>query len=117
GSAWKALDSNEDALRWRLALIDSAQTSLDIQYYFWWEDETGELLMKHVIDAANRGVKVRIILDDLTTLLKDDRTPKVRDWQAALLNAHANIELRLFNAFRARSLLGRGIDFLRRMDV
>ncbi len=117
GSAWKALDSNEDALRWRLALIDSAQTSLDIQYYFWWEDETGELLMKHVIDAANRGVKVRIILDDLTTLLKDDRTPKVRDWQTALLNAHANIELRLFNAFRARSLLGRGIDFLRRMDV
>jgi len=116
-SAWLALDSNEDALRWRLALVDSAKTSLDIQYYFWWEDETGQLLMKHVIEAADRGVKVRILLDDLSTLLKDDRTPKVRDWQTAILNAHPNIELRLFNAFRARSLLGRGVDFLRRMDI
>jgi putative cardiolipin synthase len=117
GSAWKALDSNADALRWRLALVDSATASLDIAYYFWWEDETGLLLMKHVIGAADRGVRVRIILDDLSTLLKDDRTPKVRDWQTAILNAHPNIELRLFNAFRARSLLGRGVDFLRRMDI
>lgn len=117
GSAWQALDTNEDAFRWRLALVDSAKTSLDIQYYFWWEDETGQLLMKHVVAAADRGVRVRIILDDLSTLLKDDRTPKVRDWETAILNAHPNIELRLFNAFRARSLLGRGVDFLRRMDI
>lgn len=116
-SAWHALDANEDAFRWRLALVDSARHTLDLQYYFWWEDETGQLLMKHVIDAADRGVKVRIILDDITTLLKDDRTPKVRDWQTAILNAHPNIELRLFNAFRSRSLLGRGVDFLRRMDI
>jgi putative cardiolipin synthase len=117
GSAWKVLDSNDDALRWRIALVDSAATSLDLAYYFWWEDETGQLLMKHIVDAADRGVKVRIILDDISTLLKDDRTPKVRDWQTAILNAHPNIELRLFNAFRARSLAGRGIDFLRRMDI
>ena len=116
-SAWQVLDSNEDAFRWRLALVDSAKSSLDLQYYFWWEDETGQLLMKHVVEAADRGVKVRIILDDLSTMLEDDRTPKVRDWQTAILNAHPNIELRLFNAFRARSLLGRGVDFLRRMDL
>ena len=116
-SAWRVLDSNEEAFRWRLALVDSAQHTLDLAYYFWWQDETGELLMKHVVDAANRGVKVRIILDDITTLLKDDRTPKVRDWQTATLNAHPNIELRLFNAFHARSLPGRGVDFLRRMEV
>jgi len=116
-SAWRVLDSNEDAFRWRLAMVDSAKTSLDLQYYFWWEDETGQLLMKHVIEAADRGVKVRIILDDLSTLLKDDRTPKVRDWQNAILNAHPNIELRLFNAFRSRSLLGRGVDFVQRMDL
>ena len=116
-SAWRLLDSNEDALRWRLALVDSAQHSIDLQYYFWWEDDTGQLLMKHVVDAADRGVKVRIILDDLSTLLKDDRTLKVRDWQTAILSAHPNIELRLFNAFHSRALLGRGIDFLRRMDL
>ncbi len=116
-SGWQLLDSNEDALRWRLALVDSAEHAIDLQYYFWWEDATGQLLMKHVIDAADRGVKVRILLDDLTTMLEDDRTPRVRDWQNAILNAHPNIELRLFNAFRARTLLGRGVDFLRRMDL
>ena len=116
-SAWHLLDANEDALRWRLALIDSAQHSLDLQYYFWWQDDAGELVMKHVIDAADRGVRVRILLDDLSTLLKNDRTLEVRDWQIAVVNAHPNIELRLFNAFHARSLPGRGIDFLRRMEV
>ncbi|HEY1283941.1 MAG TPA: phospholipase D family protein [Steroidobacteraceae bacterium] len=116
-SGYLVLDSNEDGLRWRLALIDSARHSLDVQYYFWWEDECGELVMKHVIEAADRGVKVRVILDDLSTLLEDDRTLKIRDWQIAVLNAHPNIELRLFNAFRARSFAGRAFDFLKRMDL
>jgi phosphatidylserine/phosphatidylglycerophosphate/cardiolipin synthase-like enzyme len=44
-SGYRVLDSNEDALRWRLALIDSARYSLDVQYYFWWEDECGELVL------------------------------------------------------------------------
>jgi putative cardiolipin synthase len=62
-------------------------------------------------------VKVRVILDDLSTLLEDDRTLKIRDWQTATLNAHPNIELRLFNAFRARSFAGRAFDFLKNMDL
>jgi putative cardiolipin synthase len=65
--------------------------------------------MKHVVDAADRGVKVRLILDDLTTVLKDDRKLEVRDWQTAMLNAHPNIQLRLFNAFRSRSMGGRAL--------
>jgi putative cardiolipin synthase len=116
-SGYRLLDSNEDALRWRLALVDSAQHSLDLQYYFWWEDESGQLLMKHVVDAADRGVKVRMIFDDVTTLLEDDRTLKVRDWQTATLSAHPNIDVRLFNAFRSRTLAGRGVDFLWRMEL
>jgi len=108
-SAFTLLEANEDSLRWRLALVDSAKASLDMQYYFWWQDDTGQLLMKHVIDAADRGVKVRIILDDLTTLLEDDRTLKIRDWQTAILNAHPNISIRLYNAFRSRSMTGRGL--------
>jgi putative cardiolipin synthase len=60
---------------------------------------------------------VRVILDDLSTLLEDDRTLKIRDWQTATLNAHPNIELRLFNAFRARSFAGRAFDFLKNMDL
>ena len=116
-SGYHLLDSNEEALRWRIAIVDAAEHSLDIQSYFWWEDETGDLLMKHVVDAADRGVRVRIILDDVTTLLKDDRHLKMRDWQTSVLNAHKNIELRLFNAFRVRSMLGRAFEFMRRMEL
>jgi putative cardiolipin synthase len=116
-SAFHLLDTNEDALRWRLVLVDSATHSLDMQYYYWWQDDTGELLLKHIVEAADRGVRVRLILDDLSTLLENDRTLKVRDWQIAVLNAHPNIELRLFNAFRSRSIPGRAIDYVRRMEV
>jgi putative cardiolipin synthase len=83
-SGFHLLDRNEDGLRWRLALMDAATRSLDLQYYVWWADESGELLMKHLIDAANRGVKVRLILDDLSTILKDAAQVAERDRQARL---------------------------------
>ena len=115
GSGFHLLDSNEDALRWRLALVDSAEHSLDLQYYFWFADDSGDLLMKHVFDAADRGVKVRIILDDISTWIEKHNTLKVRDWEAAVLNAHPNMELRLFNPWRSRSHAGRIVEFLRHM--
>ena len=115
-SGFYLLDSNEDGLRWRLALVDSAQHSLDLQYYVWWGDESGNLLMKRVVEAADRGVKVRIILDDLSTILEDETHPKLRDAATALLDAHPNIEIRLFNAWRSRPLAGRAIEMLDRME-
>jgi putative cardiolipin synthase len=116
GSGFKLLDSNEDGLRWRLALVDSAQHSLDLQYYVWWGDESGDLLMKRVIEAADRGVKVRIVLDDLSTILEDESHPKLRDAAAALIDAHPNIEIRLFNAWRSRPLAGRAVEMIGRME-
>ena len=115
-SGFRLLDSNEEGLRWRLALIDSARHTLDLQYYVWWGDESGNLLMKRVIDAADRGVKVRLILDDLSTILKDEAHPELRDGAAALVDAHPNIEIRLFNAWRARSLTGRVFEMLGRTE-
>ncbi len=115
-SGFRLLESNQDGLTWRLALIDSAQQSLDLQYYTWWGDEGGNLLMKRVVEAADRGVKVRLILDDLSTVLVDETHPKVRDQAAALIDAHPNIEIRLFNAWQERSLAGRGVDSLARME-
>jgi putative cardiolipin synthase len=115
-SAFQELDSNADGLRLRLALVDAAQSSLDLQYYFWWDDQSGGLLMKHVLDAASRGVRVRLILDDLTTVLREKGLPKVRDWAAALINAHPNVEIRLFNAWQDRSLLARGAEFIGHAD-
>ena len=115
-SGFRLLESNEDGLRWRLALIDSARHSLDLQYYVWWGDESGNLLMKRVIDAADRGVKVRLILDDLSTILRDETHPELRDGAAALVDAHPNIEIRLFNAWRARSMPGRVAELIGRSD-
>lgn len=115
-SGFHLLDRNEDGLRWRLALADAATRSLDLQYYVWWADESGELLMKHVIDAANRGVKVRLILDDLSTILKDAAEVTQRDAAMARLDAHPNIEIRLFNTWNRRGLGGRSYEFIERME-
>ncbi len=115
-SGFKLLNSNEQGLRWRLALIDSAQHSLDLQYYVWWGDESGDLLMKRVIDAADRGVKVRLILDDLSTMLEDESHPKLRDTGTALIDAHPNIAIRLFNPWRSRPLGSRAVEMLDRME-
>lgn len=91
-----------DAFIARLALIKSANTSVDLQYYIYRADETGKLLIWHILDAAERGVRVRILLDDLTTKHLD----------AALVNvaSHPNIEVRLFNPSFSRSY--RGLEFI-----
>ena len=70
-SGFMLLDSNADGLRWRLALLDSARHSIDLQYYTWFGDVSGRLLLRRMVDAADRGVKVRLLIDDLNTLLRD----------------------------------------------
>ncbi|MGL6112542.1 MAG: phospholipase D family protein [Rubrivivax sp.] len=106
-SGFVLLDSNHDGLRWRLALVDSARHSLDLQYYTWFGDVSGRLLLKRVIDAADRGVKVRMLIDDLNTLLRDASTPQIRDGLVAAIDAHPNIQVRLFNPWSRRDLFGR----------
>ncbi|MCU0919112.1 MAG: phospholipase D family protein [Burkholderiaceae bacterium] len=106
-SGFVLLDSNADGLRWRLALIDSARHSIDLQYYTWFGDVTGRLLLKRVVDAADRGVKVRMLIDDLNTLLRDASTPQIRDGLVAAIDAHPNIQVRLFNPWTRRDLFGR----------
>jgi len=106
-SGFKLLDRNEDGLRWRLALIDSARHSIDVQYYLWYGDAAGRLLAKRVLDAADRGVKVRMLVDDLNTLFSDAGTVALRDKTAALMDAHPNLELRLFNPWSNREIAGR----------
>lgn len=115
-SGFRLLDSNEDAMRWRLALIDSAQHTLDLQYYVWWGDEAGILLMKRVVDAANRGVQVRIIVDDLTTTLLNAAQPQLSDSGVSIVGAHPNVEVRLFNPWRRRSFAGRIIESLGNLE-
>jgi len=106
-SGFHLLDANEEALRWLLALIDAARHSIDLQYYLWYGDAAGKLMTRHLIDAADRGVTVRLLVDDINTMISDAATLKQRDGRAALLDSHPNIELRLFNPWRNRDIVSR----------
>ena len=88
-SGFLVLDSGEDALLDRLALIEAAQRSLDLQYYIWNSDVTGRYLAARVYAAAERGVRVRILLDDFNT--------GGRDAVLGALDAHPQIEMRIYN--------------------
>ncbi|WP_091997929.1 phospholipase D family protein [Paraburkholderia lycopersici] len=79
----------------RVALVRSAQRTLDVQYYIWRNDFTGTLLLEELREAADRGVRVRLLLDD-------NGIPASLDPTLAALDGHPNIEVRLFNPFVTR---------------
>lgn len=94
-SGFNLLQKPEDAMNWRLALLDHATQTVDIQYFLWEDDEAGRLLSNRVIDAAQRGVRVRILFDDF--LYQD------YDGRLAAICHHPNINIRVFNPTRNRS--------------
>ena len=83
-----------DAFAARMLLARAAERSIDAQYYIWHADETGLLLMQALRDAALRGVRVRLLIDDQNTRGLDD--------MLAALGATPNLELRLYNPFTVR---------------
>lgn len=93
-SGFHLLDGSEESLTWRLALLDSAQHTLDVLYYIWWGDEVGQLMVDRLIEAADRGVEVRLLVDDLVLI--------GRDKGLVALDSHPNLQLRLFNPKQQR---------------
>jgi cardiolipin synthase C len=89
----RALPISSFSMDARLALVRAARNSLDLQYYLLQDDATGETLMRAVRDAAVRGVRVRVLVDDLYTT---GSARILRD-----LAAYDNVEVRLFNPFPA----------------
>ncbi|ABE31908.1 phospholipase D family protein [Paraburkholderia xenovorans] len=90
-SGFRLLPNGTDALQMRIALARAATRTLDMQYYIANEDTTGKLLLGAALYAADHGVRVRMLVDDLN--FKDiDRV-------MAGLNSHENIEIRVFNPF------------------
>jgi len=75
-------------------LARAAERSLDVQYYIWHADTSGGLLAHELWQAAERGVRVRLLLDDNNTRGADEAI--------AALDAHPNIEVRLFNPYANR---------------
>ena len=96
-----------DAFAARMLLARAADRSLDVQYYIWHDDLSGRLLLQELHEAAARGVRVRLLLDD-NGIAGLDAT-------LAALDAHPNIEVRLFNPFPSRTLRWTGYltDFSR----
>jgi putative cardiolipin synthase len=102
-----ALPNGQDAFAARLALADAAQRSLDVQYFIWSKDLTGQALLESLVRAADRGVRVRVLLDDLGSAHSD--------LNLLALASHPNIEVRIFNPVSLRSpkLLGMVAEFSR----
>lgn len=90
-SGFRLLPLGPYALEARLQLIRRASHSLDLQYYVLEDDATGRLLLRSLRDAAARGVRVRLLLDDLFTSHTDPMLRALADLP--------NIEVRLFNPF------------------
>jgi putative cardiolipin synthase len=109
-SGFRLLERNAEGLQWRLVLIDSATHTLDLQYYVWFGDASGQLLLARLIAAADRGVRVRILFDDLNTMLRTMASPELRDAMLSRIDRHPNIEVRVFNAWAQRDWLGRLLE-------
>ncbi|TNF19771.1 MAG: phospholipase D family protein [Rhodobacteraceae bacterium] len=101
------LQNGADAFAARIILADAAVSSIDAQYYIWHDDLTGTLLLGALVRAADRGVRVRLLLDDNGT--------GGLDAELAELETHPNIEVRLWNPFNLRrfKMLSYGFDFFR----
>ena len=96
-SGFRLLPQGRDGLRARMELAENAERTLDLQYFIIQNDATGKLLMDAVLGAADRGVRVRMLVDDFEDI--------GRNQQITALSAHRNIDIRVFNPYFMRGLL------------
>ncbi len=93
-SGFMLLDEGAEAFALRALASAEAQRSIDVQTYIWHDDLTGRYLAWVLLQAADRGVRVRLLLDDLDSRAKNDAL--------VALDRHDNIEVRLFNPLASR---------------
>nr|WP_038037581.1 MULTISPECIES: phospholipase D family protein [unclassified Thioalkalivibrio] len=106
-SGFRLLDDGVEAFQWRAFSARKAEDRLSIQYYIWRNDAAGRALLGELLRAADRGVNVSVLLDDIDARGRDDIL--------AAVDQHPNIDIRLFNPFRTRhGMLGKGLEFLTR---
>src|SRR4029450_4323004 len=105
-SGFAIFPDGQRAFTARIAMTELAEKTLDLQYFAWEADVTGRILAERLVRAADRGVRVRILVDDLNL--------KGRDAVLAALDGHPNIEIRLFNPFAHRS--AHWLDFIADFD-
>lgn len=105
-SGFRIITVGVDGFLTRVQMIDAAERTLDLQYFIFRGDETGRLLTDALLRAADRGVRVRVLIDDGDTIAGDE--------QIIALDAHPAIEIRIFNpfAYRGHARLLRTGEFL-----
>ncbi len=101
------LTDGVDAFAARAMSARSAGRSLDLQYYIWHDDLTGRLLGREAYLAAERGVRVRMLIDDMNS--------EGLDSKLLALDQHPNVEIRLYNPFRNRRGLWRVLEMAQRV--
>jgi putative cardiolipin synthase len=94
--------TGEWGFRARAGLANQAEKTIDVQYYIWEVDNSGSILAERLLRAADRGVRIRMLVDHVTT--------KETDFKFARMDYHPNIEIRLFNPYANRSF--RTFEFL-----
>ncbi len=91
GDWYQVLNTGEEALEWRLRAIDSATVSIDMETFLWKPDRSGAQVLARLLAAADRGVQVRILLDDSFTMHAD--------LALHAMDEHPNIEFRIYNPY------------------
>ncbi len=94
GDWLRILNTGEQSMDWRLRAIDSASRSIDLQTFLWEDDKAGLSLLRHLVSAADRGVRVRLLVDDSFTISHAEEI-----WN---IDQHPNIEYRIYNPFKHR---------------
>jgi putative cardiolipin synthase len=103
-SAFRVISVGADGFRARAQIIDAAQRTLDLQYYIFRGDETGRMLTDHLLRAADRGVRIRVLIDDGDTVAGDE--------QILRLTHYRSVELRIYNPGKYRG----HVRFVRRLE-
>jgi putative cardiolipin synthase len=93
-SGFRLVFDGVEAFALRAASARAAGRSLDVQYYIWHNDTTGRLLVRELVQAADRGVRVRLLLDDMDA--------RANNFALAGMDAHPNIEVRVYNPYGSR---------------
>jgi putative cardiolipin synthase len=104
-SGFLALLDNQQALTWRLGLVDHAVASIDVQYFIWQDDAAGIILFDRLLKAADRGVRVRMLVDDFLL--------EAKGHDIAAITTHPNFDIKIYNPGIVReSALGGIGEFL-----